>query len=95
MHVKCFPSAPLQQGTPLSSPGLKDTGSSAAAKDNQIDRGIEILDILSIAHFGSFNAQSLSVAVDALTRGTLGVDGVVERAMAIPGSRASGHHVPS
>ena len=35
MHVKGFPSAPLQQGTPLSSPGLKDTGSSAAAFDKK------------------------------------------------------------
>ena len=40
-------------------------------------------DGLPIAYFGSFNAQSLSLAVDAFTRSTLIVDGVVERPIAI------------
>ena len=37
----------------------------------------------AMAHFGSFDAQSLSLTVDAFTRGTLVVDGVVERPVTI------------
>src|SRR2546425_4058351 len=36
-----------------------------------------------IAHFGSFNAERLGLAVDAFTGGTLVVDGVVERPVPI------------
>src|SRR5438552_4121646 len=37
----------------------------------------------AIAHFGSFNAQSLGLTVDAFTRGALVVDGMVERSVTI------------
>ena len=37
----------------------------------------------AITHFGSFNAQSLSLTVDAFTRSALVVDGVVERPVTI------------
>ena len=36
-----------------------------------------------ITHFGSFNAQRLSLAIDAFTCGALVVDGVVERPVTI------------
>ena len=38
---------------------------------------------MALAHFGSVNAQGLGLAVDAFSAGTLGVDSVIERAIAI------------
>ncbi len=44
-----------------------------------------------IAHFGSFNAQSLSLTVDAFTRSALVIDGMVEGPVAIE----QGTHQPT
>ena len=48
----------------------------------------------AIAHFGSFDAQSLSLTVDAFTRGALVVDGVVERPVAIEQSAHQSAFLP-
>ena len=50
---------------------------------------------MSIADFGSFNAQGLGLAVDAFTTGALGVDGLVERTATIQGDphEAASFHV--
>ena len=42
--------------------------------DNQIDECIEIGDRAPVADFGVFDAQFLSLTVDALTGGALAVD---------------------
>ena len=45
----------------------------------------------AITHFGSFNAQSLSLTVDAFTRSALVIDGMVEGPVAIE----QGTHQPT
>ena len=47
-----------------------------------------------IAHFGSFNAERLGLAVDAFTGGTLVVDGVVERPVTIEQSAHQSAFLP-
>jgi len=51
--------------------------------DGDVDQGIEPTDGANVARFGSFTQEVLGLAVDALTTGTLGVDGLVERTIAI------------
>src|SRR6266849_1908488 len=51
--------------------------------DGDVDQRIEPTDRADVACLGSLDAQVLGLAVDALTTGTLGVDGLVERALPI------------
>jgi len=51
--------------------------------NNEIDKRIEIAHGASIAHFGAFNAEALSLAIDAFAGSALVVDALVERAATI------------
>ncbi len=51
-----------------------------------------MLDRALVAHFGPLDTESLGLAVDALAGGALGINGVVERAVAI---ESDAHQSPS
>ena len=51
--------------------------------DGDVDQRIEPTDGANVARFGPFNTQVLGLAIDALTARPLGIDGLVERTVAI------------
>ena len=51
--------------------------------DREVDQGIEPLHRVPIAHLWSFDAQFFGLTVDALTRCSLGINGLVEGAITI------------
>jgi hypothetical protein len=60
--------------------------------DGDVDQGIEVAHRAEVARLGPLNAEVLGLAVDAFAPGTLGVDRLVEGAIAIQGDA---HHPAS
>ena len=59
--------------------------------DGDVDQGIEPTHGANVARFGPFNAQVFGLAVDAFAAGARGIDGLVERPIAI---EQSAHQAP-
>src|SRR5207247_3081540 len=51
--------------------------------DGEVDEGVERADRAEVARFGSLDAQLFGLTVDAFAGGTLAVNGLVERTLAI------------
>jgi len=62
--------------------------------DGDVDQGIEPTHGAHVARFGPFNAQVFGLAVDAFAAGALGIDGLVERPIAIEQSAHQAAFLP-
>src|SRR5258708_12335269 len=62
--------------------------------DDQVGQRVEIADGVTVAYFGSLDAQFFGLTVDALGAGALIVDGMIERPLAIQSDAHLPAHFP-